>query len=255
MRADEIDALIESELEGEERGVSSFEVGASDTEVESGGIIDVIDGVEVVALASEEVFGARGCDGGSCEDMGGVGGFDVVVLCGESPGQLSIGVSESEVCFGIPELIDALADEQACGFFGVFLDDVDDAVERVGSPCGAARASDGFDLLDVIEEEWDSLEVHPAVDGVADVPSVEEEECSVGEGLVEASDADSPAVFVEFEGVDSWDVCEEFWEFSDAGVSDVVGVEDTDGDRGHVAGLLGARGADDDVEVFKEQVE
>src|SRR2546427_3175472 len=65
-------------------------------------------------------------------------------------------------------------------------DDVDDAIDRVGSPQRAAGTADDFDAVDILEKVVLYVPEHPAIERGVHRPTVDQHQELVGEVGVEA---------------------------------------------------------------------
>lgn len=138
----------------------------------------------------------------------------------------------------------------------MFGDDVDDAINGVGSPDGSAGATDDLNAVDIFE--------HDVVDGPQDTTeqwgidaaAVDEDEDVAGELVSQAADANCPiAGTIDAEDVYAGNESESVRNAGDARAADVIGSKDVDGCRGvpDPCGLFGLGGDFEVAKLFKRK--
>ena len=121
------------------------------------------------------------------------------------------------------------ADQQlAVGFVGAAGDDVDHAVDRVGTPQGAARAANDFDAVDVFEQGVLHIPEHAAVQGGVDAAAVDQHQQLVGAERAETARADGPLVGVELSHVHAGHVAQQVGKVAGTGAANVLGGDHVD---------------------------
>ena len=105
---------------------------------------------------------------------------------------------------------------------GFLRDDVDNAVNGVRSPDGAARTADDLDAIDVREHEILDVPVDTFKEGRVDTAAIDQDQQAIGELAIESANTDSPLVALLARDIDARDEAKKFWDARGAGVADVI---------------------------------
>src|SRR5205085_479634 len=121
--------------------------------------------------------------------------------------------------------------EHSLGFLGAAGDDVDNAVNGVGSPQGGPGAADDFNALNIFEHGPLHIPEDAGEKGCIDAASVLEDEEFVGEDVIETAGTDGPFAGVQPGNFHSGDQAQGFLNSGDAGAADILFGDHRDGGR------------------------
>jgi hypothetical protein len=115
-------------------------------------------------------------------------------VLGVGPGADVLGDLESVAGAAEGTLLRARASDEvdAQRVLGTLGDDVDDAVDGIGAPEGAARAADHLDAVDILEERVLHVPEDAGMERGVDAAAVDENKEFVGRSAVEAAARDGP---------------------------------------------------------------
>lgn len=133
----------------------------------------------------------------------------------------------------------------ALGLVGRVGDDIDDAIDGIGTPQGATRPADDLDAVDVVEEQILILPEDAGEEGIVHDAAVDEDQQLVGETVVEAACGDAPLAGVDVPGVDADGQAQGFGQARNPGAADLLAGEEIDGSGGLKEALLPAGGGED----------
>src|SRR6185312_3170588 len=118
--------------------------------------------------------------------------------------------------------------ECAARFLRVLRNDIDDAVDCVWPPDGAAGAADDLDAIDVFEQGVLHLPVSACEEGAVDGAAVDQDEDGAGEPAAESANADRPFVAIDAGDFDAGRKAQRLGDFRDTGAADVFARDDVD---------------------------
>ena len=109
-------------------------------------------------------------------------------------------------CLIVGDFLGSRASRQrkSLGLFGGLGDDVDNAIDCIRPPNGAARTANHFDPLDVVKRNVHGIPKDSGGDGVVDRPSIDQDQHFVGVDVVKAADADGPAIALKLRHINPW---------------------------------------------------
>src|SRR6267142_1707121 len=142
----------------------------------------------------------------------------------------------------------AAIDQETLRVFGVFGDDVDDAVDGVGAPERAGRAADDLDAVDVLHEGILHIPEDAGVEGGVDAAAIHEDQEFVGGAAVEATGGDGPGAVVDLGDFEAGGHTQSLGDAGCAGAANVILGDHRDGGGRLADGALAAgNGGDFDV--------
>src|SRR5581483_3432127 len=100
--------------------------------------------------------------------------------------------------------------------------DVDDAIDRVGSPSARSRAADDLDALDVLERKVEHVPKNTREGRQVNAASIHQHQQLVAELLVEAADADCPGIGVYLCHLHTWNHAQQVRDIVGLGMSDII---------------------------------
>src|ERR1019366_8118037 len=122
----------------------------------------------------------------------------------------------------VPDIAGSAGDLAALGVFGAPGDDVDDAVDGVGSPDGGAGAPNDFNPLDAVERDVLGIPKDAGKDWGVNRAAIEQDEEFIRIHSVESPDADSPIAGIDLRDLDARNHAQKIGDIERAGATDVL---------------------------------